>query len=154
MNPVTAQLQRLTYGLADQLTVQGTPLLYEGKRLSPSEVVDLSLPSLLCLSDALMTSVGGKGLGYRFELVDVPSPVFPLLAHPTEPRPFLTIAPFVVEAFEHHTREAGYDAAHLFAAAARHLRPEFDLFVHTSYRDPLPISSAVPISLSSPTLSR
>lgn len=129
-----AQLQRLTFGLADQLIVRGTPLTYDGGRLRPAEAVDLSLPSLLCLADELSRRVGTGDIGFDFALLDRPNPVFPLDAVPRSPRPFIAIAPYLVEAFDQHVASSEYDLAHVFAAAARVLDPQFDLVLHTTYR--------------------
>ncbi|UXI68368.1 hypothetical protein [Tahibacter amnicola] len=121
-----AQLGRLIHGVADQAIRDGRRLTYDGGMLTAEDVVDIVLPSLLCLADDLARRLGFGAIGYRFEWADEPSPVFPLRAVQVQARAFVEVAPFVLETFERYLEDGHYDVTHLFAAAARTLRPDFD----------------------------
>lgn len=125
---LTAQLQRLLTGLADQETLSGTRFLYDGAELYPDEVADLLLPSVLCLAQGMAQRLGFGDWGYRFSLGEPEAIGFPLLVahHGAQPL-FLEVAPWVTQVFCGQLLACRDDVVRLFETAARLVRPDFSL---------------------------
>lgn len=125
---LTAQLQRLLTGLADQEKLSGTRFLYDGAELYPDEVADLLLPSVLCLAQGLAQRLGLGDWGYRFSLGAPEAIGFPLLVAHHGPHPlFLEVAPWVTQVFCGQLLACRNDVARLFETAARLVRADFSL---------------------------
>ncbi|WP_323004783.1 hypothetical protein [Denitromonas sp.] len=128
-----SQLRRLVTGLADQEVKAGRGFAYDGGVMHADDVAEVALPSILCIAQDLSRRLGVGDFGYRFEMRE-PNPVFPLHAIPERPAPrFFEVAPFITEVFDGEVMDCRQDLALLFEAAAKLLRPEFNLDTHTNY---------------------
>lgn len=138
-------LRRLVTGLADQEIRAGRGFTYDGGVMHADDVAEVALPSILCIAQDLAQRLGVGDFGYRFEMRE-PNPVFPL--HALLERPpsrFFEVAPFVTEVFDGEVMDCRHDLALLFEAAAKLLRPGFNLDTHTSYTaNAVAVSADVP----------
>ena len=147
-----SKLRRLVTGLADQEIKAGRGFAYDGGVMYADDVVEVALPSILCIAQDLSRRLGVEYFGYRFEMGE-PNPIFPLHAILERPAPrFFEVAPFITEVFDGEVMGCRQDLALLFEAAAKLLRPEFNLDTHTNYAATTVVVSAE--DLSGPNLGR